>query len=195
MSIPAHTLKKTFSIFFFSFLQVKSAVDKHTLDPGHLLRVVCGRALCSAASHFLYSTCNALSSALNRCCRQYYSTHIFHAMVRLDVPTWDDPAVASQINALSPRPPHTISWAVIATFVDTVSVVLRMLSQTVVLFGVLRGHKEGLLFALLTLASHFVSYLNFSFTHRLSRSRKTFTFFTFADWLTDLISLGRHHAQ
>ena len=195
MSIPAHTLKKTFS-FFFSSLQVKSAVDKHTLDPGHLLRVVCGRALCSAADHFLSYTRNALSSALNRCCRQYYSTHIFHAMARLDVPTWDDPAVASQINALSPRrPSRTISWAVIVTFVETVSVVLRMLSQTVVLFGVLRGHKEGFLFALLTLASHFVSYLNLSFTYGLSRSRKAFTFFTFADWLTDLISLGRHHAQ
>ena len=116
-------------------------------------------------------------------------------MARLDVPTWDDPAVASQINALTPRPPHTIPWAVIVSFVDTVSVVLRMLSQTVVLFGVLRGHKEGLLFALLTLASHFVSYLNLSFTYGLSRSRKAFTFFTFADWLTGLISLGRHHAQ
>ena len=162
-------------------MQVKSAVDKHTLDPGHLLRVVFGRALCSAAGHFLYYTCNTLSSALNRRCRQYYSTHEFHAMARLDVPTWDDPAVASQINALTPHPPHTISWAVILTFVDTVSAIVRMLSQTVVLFGVLRGHKEGLLFALLTLCSNFVSYLNISTTYHMSRSRKAFTFFIFSD--------------
>ena len=172
----------TFSLFFFIIFifQVKSTVEKNALDTGFLLRVVYGRALCSAAGHFLSGACDAMSSALNRRCRQYYSTHIFHAMARLDVPTWSDPAVASQINALSPRPPHTISWAVILTFVDTVSVVLRILSQAVVLFGVLRGQRDGLLFVLLTLCSNFVSYLNMSMTYHMSRSRKAFTFFAFS---------------
>ena len=172
----------TFSLFFFIIFifQVKSTVEKNALDTGFLLRVVYGRALCSAAGHFLSSACDAMSSALNRRCRQYYSTHIFHAMARLDVPTWNDPSVASQINALSPRPPHTISWAVIMTFVDTVSVVLRILSQAIVLFGVLRGQRDGLLFVLLTLCSNFVSYLNMSMTYHMSRSRKAFTFFAFS---------------
>jgi hypothetical protein len=92
-------------------------------------------------------------------------------MARLDVPTWDDPAVASQINALFPRSHNAVSWAVILTFVNTASAVLRMLSQSAVLFGVLRGQKDGLLFALLTLASEFLYYLSYSNTYPLSRSK------------------------
>ena len=161
-------------------LQVKSAVDQNTLDARFLLRVVCGRALCSAAGQFLYFACSALSSALDRRCKQYYSTHVFHATARLDVPTWDDPAVVSQINALYPRTSNTISWAVILTFVETISAVIRMTSQTVILFSVLRGQQDGLLYALLTFSSNLVSYLSYSTTYQLSRSRKAFTLFAFA---------------
>jgi hypothetical protein len=100
-------------------------------------------------------------------------------MARLDVPTWDDPAVASQITALFPRSPHNISWGVIMTFVDSVSAVVRMILQTVILYSVLRGQKDGLLFALLTLSSNLVSHLNYSTTYQLSRSRNALTFFAF----------------
>jgi len=101
-------------------------------------------------------------------------------MARLDVPTWDDPAVASQINGLFPRTSHTISWTVIMTFVETISAIVRMISQTVILFSVLRGQQDGLSYALLTFASNLVSYLNFSITYQLSRSRKAFTLYAFA---------------
>jgi hypothetical protein len=174
------SLKKEKSISFVPIiLQVKSVLDKNTLDTRFLLRVVCGRALCSAAGHLLYHASSSLSSALNRRCGQYYSTHIFHAMARLDVPTWDDPAVASQITGLFPRSPHNISWGVIMTFVDSVSAVVRMILQTVILYSVLRGQRDGLLFALLTLSSNLVSHLNYSTTYQLSRSRNTLTFFAF----------------
>lgn len=97
-------------------------------------------------------------------------------MARLDVPTWDDPAVASQINALVPRSHKTVSWAVILTFVDTASAVLRLFSQSVVLFGVLRGQKDGLLFALLAFAGEFMYYLSYSTTYPLSRSWSSLSF-------------------
>jgi hypothetical protein len=100
-------------------------------------------------------------------------------VARLDVPTSDDPAVMSQISALFPRPPHTVSWAVILTCVDTVSAVLRVLSQTVVLFGVLRDQKDGLLFAFLAFASNMASYLSFATTWRLSGSKSAFVLFAF----------------
>jgi hypothetical protein len=114
-------------------------------------------------------------------------------MARLDVPTWEDPAVSAQINALFPRQHHTISWAVILTTVDTVCAILRMVSQTAVLFGVLRGHKDGLLFAVLTFVSNLVSYMNFSGYYKLPRSRRTLCICYL--WLIGLYSLGCHHAQ
>ncbi|KAH8998413.1 hypothetical protein EDB92DRAFT_1813283 [Lactarius akahatsu] len=40
-----------------------------------------------------------------RPCAQFYSGRIFRSMARLDVSTWDDPAVSSLINALRPKIP------------------------------------------------------------------------------------------
>ncbi|KAI9507420.1 HlyB/MsbA family ABC transporter [Russula earlei] len=137
---------------------IQSTIENHVLDTRFLLQVACGRALCSAADHFLYFTCDQLSSTLNG------------AIARLDVPTWDDPAVAAQINALFPNPPHTTSWAAILTFVDTVSAFVRMFTQTVVLFSVLRQQRDGLLFAFLTFSCHLFSFLDFSGNYRLSRA-------------------------
>jgi hypothetical protein len=153
-------------------LQVQSTVENRTLDTRFLFRVACGHALCSAADHFLYHASNTLSSALNRRSRQYYSTHSFRALARLDVPTCDDPAVTSQINAFSPRSVHTTSWTAILTFVGTVSALIKLFSQSAVLFGILRGQRDGLLFALLTFSSNLISILDYSTNDQLSRGRK-----------------------
>jgi hypothetical protein len=65
------------------------------------------------------------------------------------------------------------------TFVDTISAIVRMISQTVMLFSVLRGQQDGLSYALLTFSSNLLSYMNFSITYQLSRSRKAFTLYAF----------------
>jgi hypothetical protein len=130
--------------------------------------------LCSVAGHFLSDACSALSTALNTRCKLYYSSHIFHATARLDVPTWDDPVVASQINALSSRSSISVSWRAILTFVDMVSTFLTMFSQLAVLFGLLRRQKEGLLCAALKSASELAYYLNYSVAYSFPRSRKAF---------------------
>jgi hypothetical protein len=57
-----------------------------------------------------------------------------------------------------------------------VSAILRMFSQSAVLFGVLRGQKDGLLFALLTFASELMYYLSYQTTYPLSRSKEGFAF-------------------
>jgi hypothetical protein len=93
-------------------------------------------------------------------------------MARLDVPTWGDPAVTGQINALSPASNRTAAWGAIETFVDSGSSFLRMFSQAVVLFSVLRGQRDGQLLALLSFASDLVSYLDGSDILYLGRSRQ-----------------------
>ena len=177
-------------------LQIKSTVDQNPVDTNFLLRVVYGRALCSAATSFLWYASHALSSAINRDSRTFYLTHAFHAMARLDVPTWDDPAVASQINALSPSSHKTVSWTVILAFVDMASAILRMFSQSAVLFSVLRGQKDGFLFALLTFASEAMYYLSYQTFYPRSRSRRAFAFFCICELqLTCLVSLCSNHAK
>ncbi|KAI0297906.1 HlyB/MsbA family ABC transporter [Russula brevipes] len=164
--LPALTLWYSGQLLFV----IQSTVENRTLDTRFLFRVACGHALCSAADHFLYYASNTLSSALNKRSGQYYRTHIFRAMARLDVPTCDDPAVSSQINALTPRSPHTTSWTAILTFVGTVSALIRLFSQSAVLFGILREQRDGLLFALLTFSGNLISILDFSTNCQLSRA-------------------------
>jgi hypothetical protein len=114
-------------------------------------------------------------------------------MARLDVPTWEDPAVSGQINGLFPRGLHTTSWTVILTTVNTASAVLRMFSQVAVLVSVLKGHKDSLLFIVLTFTSNLLSFMNYSGYYELSRSRPTLCICYL--WLIGLCSLGCHHAQ
>ena len=83
-------------------------------------------------------------------------------MARLDVPTWDDPVVASHIDAVMPKDSTTIAWAAITAVVQTGSTFLRLFAQTAVLMGVLRDQKDGILLSVLSFVSHVVTYFNIS---------------------------------
>jgi hypothetical protein len=134
-----------------------------------------------------------VSQTLNSRCRQFYSTRIFHAVARLDVPTWDDPSVAAHINGLFTDSYRTNTWDTVATLIDTGSAFLRVLSQTAVLWGVLREQQDGLLLALSSFSSDLLTYFDMSNTYLLGGGR---SFFTRADpLLNDDVSLGRHYAQ
>jgi hypothetical protein len=95
-------------------------------------------------------------------------------VARLDVPTWDDPAVTAHINALFTDSHRTNTWDTIATLVDTGSAFLRVLSQTAVMFSVLRGQKDGLLLALSSFSSDLLTYFDMSNTFLLGGGRSFF---------------------
>ncbi|KAH9972436.1 P-loop containing nucleoside triphosphate hydrolase protein [Lactifluus volemus] len=117
---------------------VETAVEKHTVDTRFL------------AQYFISIASEMVSQALNSRCRQFYSTRIFHAVARLDVPTWDDPAVAAHINGLFTDSHRTNTW-------DT----------TAVLWGVLREQQDGLLLALSSFSSDLLTYFDMSNTYLL----------------------------
>jgi hypothetical protein len=102
-------------------LQVQTAADKYTVDLGFLFRIAGKRTLCATTNQFLGYALEKVSYALNRRSRQFYSTSIFHAIARLDVPTWDGPTVAARISALSRNSHRATAWEAIVTFVDTAS--------------------------------------------------------------------------
>ncbi|KAH9034132.1 HlyB/MsbA family ABC transporter [Lactarius hengduanensis] len=139
---------------------VQSAIDNRTVDPRLLFWVAGGRALCTAAEHALGYASGKVATALGARARQFYSGRVFHSMARLDVPTWDDPSVSSQIKTLQPRIPDTESVALTAimTLVETGSAFLRMFSEGAVLFRVLREQGDGSLLIPVSLASEAVSY-------------------------------------
>ncbi|KAH9174040.1 HlyB/MsbA family ABC transporter [Lactarius sanguifluus] len=139
---------------------VQSAIDNRTVDARLLFRVAGGRALCTVVEHALGYASGKVATALGARTRQFYSGRVFHSMARLDVPTWDDPSVSSQIKTLQPRIPDTDSVALTAvmTLVETGSAFLRMFSEGAVLFRVLREQGDGSLLIPVSLASEAVSY-------------------------------------
>ena len=142
--------------------QVQVAVDKRTVDTHLLVQIAGGRVLCAAAEHLLDDALWRVSTALNGRIKRFYTTHIFRSMARLDVPTSEDPVVASHIEAVLPRDSTTIAWAAITAIVQTGSTFLRLFSQTAVLMGVLREQKGGFMISMLSFASDAVTYLNIS---------------------------------
>lgn len=152
--------------------QVQVAVDKRTVDTDHLIRIAGGRVLCAAAEQILDAASWKVSTALNGRIRQFYSTHIFHSVARLDVPTWDDPVVAAQIDSVIPKDSNTIAWAAITCLVQTGSTVVRLFSQTAVLMGVLRGQRDGLLLSLLSFAGDAFTCFNFTYAGDIGGGEK-----------------------
>jgi hypothetical protein len=115
------------------------------------------------AEHLLDAASWRVSTSLNGRIRRFYSTHIFHSLARLDMPTWDDPVVAAQIDAVVPKDSQTIAWAAITAVVLTGSTFLRLFSQTAVLIGVLREQRDGYLLALISFAGDAITCFNFTF--------------------------------
>ncbi|KAH9028877.1 HlyB/MsbA family ABC transporter [Lactarius pseudohatsudake] len=139
---------------------VQSAIDNRAVDASLLFRVAGGRALCTAAEYALGYASGKVTTALSARVRQFYSGRIFRSMARLDVPTWDDPSVSSQIQALQPRfsGSESVALTAIVTPVETGSAFLRMFSEGAVLFRVLREQGDGSLLVLASLACEALSY-------------------------------------
>lgn len=133
------------------------------MDTHFLFQIAGGQALCALIHYLLRYAGTRVTIVLNGRIKRFYSAHIFHSMVRLDVPTWDDPVIAAQIDALLPKGEKSVPWVAIMNLVNTGSTILRIFSQTAVLFGVLREQDDGLLLCLLSFASDATSF--FGFTH------------------------------
>ncbi|KAF8268191.1 HlyB/MsbA family ABC transporter [Lactarius quietus] len=144
---------------------VQTAIDDRTVDANFLFWAAGGRTLCTAAEQALVYASANVSTAINARSQQFYSGRIFRSIARLDVPTWDDPAVSSQIRAFRPtrskRDTDTVAWTAIIVLVETASAFLRMFFEAAVLFRVLWEQGDGSLLVLVSFASEAVSLFAF----------------------------------
>lgn len=131
--------------------QVEIAVEHRVVDKNLLIRVASGRVACTIASRVINHYQNKVQIPLNKRIKQYYSTHIFHSMARLDVPTFDDPAVQRQLeSAWSTSGRSSVCWETVQMFSGVISTLIRLFSQVSVLVTVLHDQRDG---ALLTILS------------------------------------------
>ncbi|ETW78359.1 ABC transporter [Heterobasidion irregulare TC 32-1] len=131
---------------------VQTAVENRVVDKEALIRIAGGHVLASLISRILGNFRQRLTAILNGRIRRYYSVHTFHAMARLDVPTWEDPVVSEQVDATLPTSRSSIAWTAVNSLVGVGSVLVKLLSQVTVLISVLREQRDGPLLAILCFA-------------------------------------------
>ncbi|KJA29087.1 hypothetical protein HYPSUDRAFT_32429 [Hypholoma sublateritium FD-334 SS-4] len=135
---------------------VQTAVDQRTVDPELLVSVVVGSFLASVAKRLLPALRQRVSTPLNLRIKNYYSVHIFASMVRLDVPTFDDPAVQRQLEHSLPRNSHTsIAFTGVSTVLHVLTTAIQLVSQISVLQSILRNQPDGPLLAALSCTAAF----------------------------------------
>ncbi|KAK0432902.1 P-loop containing nucleoside triphosphate hydrolase protein [Armillaria borealis] len=130
---------------------VQTAIDERTVDKTLLFHVAAGRVTCSLFSRLLSHAKQYIHPILNSRIKQYYSIHMFHAVARLDLPTFDDPAVQKQLEQTSAVDSgSTVAWGTINAIVNIFSTAVQLVSQLVVLVRVVYDQPDGPLIAILS---------------------------------------------
>ena len=128
--------------------QVQAAVDTRHVDKEMLLTVAGGRLACSLLHRLCEHLRNRTILPLNLRIRSFYSAHIFHSYLRLDVPTFDDPIVQGRLESAS-QFQSNVAWDTMQAMTQAFSIVLRMIAELSVLASVLRDQKDTVLLAAL----------------------------------------------
>ncbi|KAG2030068.1 P-loop containing nucleoside triphosphate hydrolase protein [Suillus americanus] len=130
---------------------VETAMETHTVDKAVVIHVAVGRVTCAVASHLLRHIESRIRIPINMSIKQFYATHIFHSMARLDLPTFTDSAVQKQLDfALHHRMMGTsLAWQAVQGLTSLAATATSMLSQLFVLFTVLRKQQDGPLLVIL----------------------------------------------
>lgn len=123
------------------------------MDRHLLFQVAFGNFACSIATRALRYAKQRISYPLHLRVKNFYSAHIFHAMVRLDVPTFDDPAVQRQIEQTLPKYAHSsTAFDAVTSTLRLFTAAIQLISQLSVLISVLKDQTDGPLLASLSFA-------------------------------------------
>ena len=134
-------------------MQVQTALTERRIDNYLLTKAATGRVLCSISSRFLAIFLKLVEEPLNKRIKQFYTLHYFHAIARLDVPTFEDTAVQQQLEQALPKSSRSsIAWDTIVALSNTCFKVLSLVSEFAVLIQVLRDQRDGVLLASIVFA-------------------------------------------
>jgi hypothetical protein len=133
-------------------MQVEISLAQRVVERDMLFQVAAGRIGSTILHRILQYLKSRVTWPLTNKIKKHYSVHIFRAMARLDVPTFDDPVVQGQLeSAWSTRHgSSTVAWDVVTTCCRCISMVFQLASQISVLIRVLGGQRDGPLLAFLS---------------------------------------------
>lgn len=132
--------------------QVQTAVDTRTVEKPLLIRITAGMWVCAIMGRLLKYAKNRVTFPLRARLKQHYSLHLFHARARLDVPTFDDPAVQRQLDSASHVNGQSVAWGTFTMLSGLMTTVIKIVSQIAVLATVLKDQQDGPLLAVVSFA-------------------------------------------
>jgi len=131
---------------------VQTAIDTRTVDKDFLVRISVGRMGCAVLGRLLGHVKNTLSYPLSNRLRQHYTVHLFHARARLDLPTFEDPAVQRQLEEASQASRGGVAWDTFSMTTSAVSTALHIMSEVSMLAAILKDQPDGMLLATISLS-------------------------------------------
>ncbi|KAI0935711.1 hypothetical protein AcW1_000157 [Taiwanofungus camphoratus] len=131
---------------------VQVAIDTRTVDKDFLLRISLGRMGCAIANRLLSYAKSRIAYPLRARLKQHYSVHLFYARARLDLPTFEDPAVQRQLEEASSSSSSGIAWDTFTMASAVSTMAIQIVSQISVLMDVLKGQPDGPLLAAISLS-------------------------------------------
>lgn len=147
--LPALTLY--YSGQMLSIVQV--ALDHRTVDTRLLVSVAFGAFASSFTGLILRHIKARIAHPLRSCIKQHYSVHIFHAVSRLDVPTFNDPAVQRHMKQALPYHAQSgTAFQAVTTTLHVLATAIQLVSESSVLINLLKDQPDGLLLAFLSFA-------------------------------------------
>lgn len=131
---------------------VQTAVDTRTVEKPLLIRITAGMWVCAIMGRLLKYAKNRVTFPLRARLKQHYSLHLFHARARLDVPTFDDPAVQRQLDSASHVNGQSVAWGTFTMLSSLMTTLIKIVSQIAVLATVLKDQQDGPLLAVVSFA-------------------------------------------
>ncbi|KDQ19844.1 hypothetical protein BOTBODRAFT_152372 [Botryobasidium botryosum FD-172 SS1] len=135
--IPA--IRVYFSAEMLNLTQV--VIEKQEIDKERLLYTVVAHAACSAVDNMCSHFTQRNGRKLQRRVEKVFDRHLFHARIRLDVPTFEDPAVQGRLSACYSYS-GSMGWAVFEEVLSSAVEILNLVSRVSVVAKQVYDHDQ-----------------------------------------------------
>jgi hypothetical protein len=133
---------------------VQATINERELDEKLLIQLTCGRVVCSLVQSLLERIDGWLYLDFDDFVKRHYSNYAFKHIARIDLPTFMDPSVSQQLDAVSLRYGFCSVGRTLDSLLHSGCSILVLFTQVGVLVTILREQGISSTLSLLTCLCH-----------------------------------------
>jgi hypothetical protein len=133
---------------------VQATINDRELDAKVLIQLTCGRVVCSLVQSLLERIDGWLYLDFDDLVKRHYSSYAFKHIARIDLPTFMDPSVSQQLDAVSLRYGFCSVGRTLDSLLHSGCSILVLFTQVGVLITILREQGISSSLSLLTCLCH-----------------------------------------